>query len=331
VGVVLGTALALLTALLNALAASYQQRASHLVARQERPSVHPDGVVSRYLPVVRQFGWLLRHPVWWLGWVFNTLGTLTQAGALHYGSVARVQPLMTTQLVFDLPLSARETRRRPLPRDWAAVVSICAGVAVFLAVPGAAPGSGAADRPAVLLSMAAGAGLIVVLVALAAGRSSLTKAAVYGVASGVCHAATAVLIKLTIADLTGPGVWATARDWPGYGIAVSTVLGVLLAQQAYAAGSLAVAVAASTVTAPVVSYVLGVFTFDVPLPHGAGTVAAVVISLVLLSVGAVVLAHSPSTRAISDQSAQASGAAGGAAAGAVEPTSSTSYPSQSSR
>ena len=322
---VLGTALALLTALLNALAASYQQRASHLVADRERPSARPDGLVSRYLPVLGQFGWLLRHPVWWLGWVFNTLGTLTQAGALHYGSVARVQPLMTTQLVFDLPLSARETRRRPLPRDWAAVVSICAGVAVFLAVPGAAPGSGAADRPAVLLSMAACTGLIVVLVVLAAGRSSLTRAALYGVASGVCHAATAVNIKLTIASLTGPGVWATARDWPGYGIAVSTVLGVLLAQQAYAAGSLAVAVAASTVTAPVISYLLGVYTFDVPLPHGAGTIAAVVVSLVLLSVGAVVLAHSPSTRAISEQTAQASGAASGSASGrGSDATSSTS-------
>ncbi|MEU2351326.1 DMT family transporter [Modestobacter sp. NPDC049651] len=321
---VLGTALALLTALLNALAASYQQRASQLVAERGWTPRRPDGIVSRYLPVLRQFGWLLKHPVWWLGWVFNTLGTITQAGALHYGSVARVQPLMTTQLVFDLPLSARETRRKPLPRDWAAVVAICAGVAVFLAVPGAAPGSGAADRPAVLLSMAASAGLIVVLVALAAGRSSLTRAALYGVASGICHAATAVNIKLTIASLAGPGVWATARDWPGYGIAVSTVLGVLLAQQAYAAGSLAVAVAASTVTAPVISYVLGVYTFDVPLPHGAGTISAVVVSLVLLSVGAVVLAHSPSTRAISAQAAERAGAAAGAGA----PPGSSARPSR---
>jgi drug/metabolite transporter (DMT)-like permease len=295
--VILGTAFALLTALLNALAAGYQQRASHLVAGREKPPARPDGFVVRYMPVLRQFGGLLRHPVWWWGWVFNTLGTLTQAGALHFASVARVQPLLTTQLVFDLPLSARESRRRPLPRDWLAVVAICAGVAVFLAVRGAAPGNGAPDRPAVLLSMGActaGAGLLVVL---AAGRSSLTRAALFGVASGVCHAATAVLIKLTIADLTGPGILATARDWPGYGIAISTVLGVVLAQGAYAAGSLAVAVAASTVTAPVVAYVLGVFTFDVPPPTGAGTLAAVVVSLVLLSVGAVILAHSPTTLA----------------------------------
>jgi hypothetical protein len=165
--------------------------------------------------------------------------------------------------------------------------------------------------------MAAGAGFVALLVVLAAGRSSITRAAVFGVASGVCHAATAVLIKLTIAELTGPGILATARDWPGYGIAISTVLGVLLAQQAYAAGSLAVGVAASTVTAPVVAYVLGVLTFDVPPPTGAGTLAAVVVSLVLLSIGAVVLAHSPTTHAgdpaiVPDEPA--------AAAGTTEPT-----------
>jgi drug/metabolite transporter (DMT)-like permease len=294
--VILGTALALLTALLNALAASLQQRASHLVAARQPPPARGGALTTRYLPVLRQFAWLLRHPVWWSGWLFNTLGTLTQAGALHFGSVARVQPLLTTQLVFDLPLSSWESRRRPLPRDWLAVVSICAGVAVFLSVRGAAPTGGEADRPAILLSVAVALVVVALLVVLAAGRSSLTRAAVIGVAAGICNALSAVMIKLTTADLAGPGVAATARDWPGYGIAVATVLGVVLAQQAYAAGSLAVAVAAGTVTNPVVSYVLGVLTFDVPPPTGAGTLAAVVVSLVLLSVGAVVLAHSPTTR-----------------------------------
>jgi hypothetical protein len=79
-------------------------------------------------------------------------------------------------------------------------------------------------------------------------------------------------------------------------VAVATTLGVLLAQQAYAAGSLAVAVAAMTVTNPIVSYLLGLLTFDVPPPTGVGTLAAVVVSLLLLALGAVGLAHSPTVR-----------------------------------
>jgi hypothetical protein len=71
---------------------------------------------------------------------------------------------------------------------------------------------------------------------------------------------------------------------------------VLLAQQAYAAGSLAVAVAAMTVTNPIVSTLLGRLTFDVPAGGGPGSLAALVTSLLLMSAGAVGLAHSPTIR-----------------------------------
>jgi len=311
--VILGAVLAVLAAMCNAIAAGLQQRASLLIDARHRLTAAPRATLtSRYLPVLRQVRWLLRHPVWWLGWVFNTLGTLVQAVALYFGSVAQVQPLLTTQLVFDLPVSARNSRRRPLPRDWLSVVAICAGVVVFLAVPGAAPTRGTADRGAVLLALAASAVVVVLLVVLAAGRSSTARAAVIGVAAGIVNANTAVLIKLTTTDLSDRGVAATALDWPGYSVAAGTVLGVLLAQQAYAAGSLAVAVAAMTVTNPVVSTLLGRLTFDVPTRGGPGALAGLAVALLLMSVGAVGLAHSPTVR------------------GSPRATSSSSKPSSSS-
>jgi len=311
--VILGAGLAVLAAMCNAIAAGLQQRASLLIDARHRLTAAPRATLtSRYLPVLRQVRWLLRHPVWWLGWVFNTLGTLVQAVALHFGSVAQVQPLLTTQLVFDLPLSARNSRRRPLARDWLSVLAICGGVVVFLAVPGAAPTRGTADRGAVLLALAASAVVVVLLVVLAAGRSATARAAVIGVAAGIVNANTAVLIKLTTTDLSDRGVAATALDWPGYSVAAGTVLGVLLAQQAYAAGSLAVAVAAMTVTNPVVSTLLGRLTFDVPTRGGPGALAGLAVALLLMSVGAVGLAHSPTVR------------------GSPRATSSSSKPSSSS-
>ena len=311
---ILGAVLALLAAMCNAVAAGLQQRASLLIDARHRAADPPRAALTtRYLPVLRQVRWLLRHPVWWLGWAFNTFGTLVQAAALHFGSVALVQPLLTTQLVFDLPLSAWNSRRRPLPRDWLSVVAICAGVVVFLAVPGAAPTQGTADRGAVLMALAASAVVVVLLVVLAAGRSATTRAAVMGVAAGICTANTAVLIKVTTTDLADRGAAATALDWPGYSVALGSALGVLLAQQAYAAGSLAVAVAAMTVTNPVVSTLLGRLTFDVPTRGGVGALAALAVALLLMSVGAVGLAHSPTVR------------------GSPRSTSSTSKPSSSSR
>jgi hypothetical protein len=51
-----------------------------------------------------------------------------------------------------------------------------------------------------------------------------------------------------------------------------------------------------TVTNPIASYLVGILAFDVALPHGGGTLTAVAISLTLVSVGAVGLAHSPTSR-----------------------------------
>lgn len=292
-----GTVLALLAALCNALAAFLQQRASHLVDVDEQPAPTPSARrPSRYLPVLRQVPRLLRTSTWWSGWTFNTLGTLVQALALHVSSVALVQPVMSTQLAFALPLSTYQTRKWPGIRDWLSVAGICAGIAVFLSVRGAAPGGGSANREHVLLALTAMAGLAMLLVVTAVGRRPAAEATLLGVASGLCHAGSAVLIKLTTADLLERGVAATAVDWPGYGLALATLLGVLLAQQAFDAGPLSVGVAAMTATNPIASYLVGILAFDVAVPRGGGTLAAVVISLTLLSLGAVGLAHSSTIR-----------------------------------
>lgn len=288
----LPTVLGLLAAFLFAASAVLQQRASRRVAAE----VHDRGghsALIRYLPVLRLVRRLLGHPLWLLGWGTNLLGFLTQALALHLGSVALVQPLLTTQLLFTMGLVSLWSRLLPRTRDWLAVLSMCAGVVVFLSARGAAPVDGSAQRAEVLLALTAAAVSVCALVVCAQGREPTVHAATVGVGAGICFAVSAVLIKLTTADLLERGVLATALDWPGYALALSTGVGLLLGQQAYAAASLPVAVAAMSVTNPIVSYVIGVLAFHVAPPTGAGTLAAVAVSGLLLSLGAVGLAHSP--------------------------------------
>jgi drug/metabolite transporter (DMT)-like permease len=288
---------ALRAALLFATSATFQQHASRTVVADgsHRPGEH-HGRLTRALPVLLLVRRLLHQPIWLVGWGTNLLGFLTQALALHLGSVALVQPLLTTQLLFTLPLTSLWSRHRPLGRDWLAVASMCAGVVVFLSVRGAAPTDGAAQRSAVLLAIALSAVAVLVTVLLAQGREPTVHAAVIGVGAGTCFAVSAVLIKLTTTDLVDRGVLATALDWPGYTLAVSTAAGLLLGQQAYAAGSLPVAIAAMSTTNPLVSYLIGIMAFHVHPPTGAGALAAVAASGLLLFLGAVGLAHSPAIR-----------------------------------
>jgi drug/metabolite transporter (DMT)-like permease len=294
--VVLPVVVALLAAFLFAASATLQQRASRRVVSEHHAGRASAGRLTRYLPVLAHVNRLLSNPLWLFGWVTNLLGFLTQALALHLSSVALVQPLLTTQLLFTLPLVAFWNRQRPLTRDWLAVLSMCAGVAIFLSVRGAAPVEGAADRSAVLLSMTAAAVAVLITVLLAQGKEPTVHAATIGVGAGICFAVSAVLIKLTTTDLLDHGVLATALDWPGYALAISTAVGLLLGQQAYAAGSLPVAVAAMTVTNPLVSYLIGILAFHVSPPTSAGQLAAVAASGLLLFLGAVGLAHSPAIR-----------------------------------
>ena len=95
------------------------------------------------------FGFLLGIPVaiithfvsyWWLlpllgmvvGWTTNLLGFAVQALALHLGSVALVQPVLVTQLLFALPMAAAWQRRHPNRRDWASAALISGGLVLFL-------------------------------------------------------------------------------------------------------------------------------------------------------------------------------------------------------
>ncbi|NYJ07143.1 DMT family transporter [Petropleomorpha daqingensis] len=292
---ILPTVVGLLAAFLFAASAVLQQRASR-GAIAERHDHGGHSQLTRYLPVLLLVRRLLGHPLWLIGWLTNLFGFLAQALALHFGSVALVQPLLTTQLLFTLALVSLGSRRRPLTRDWLSVLSMCAGVAIFLSVRGAAPVEGAAQRSEVLLALTASAVVVFAIVVFAQGREPTVHAATIGVAAGICFAVSAVLIKLTTTDLLDRGVLATALDWPGYALAVSTAIGLLLGQQAYAAASLPVAVAAMSVTNPLVSYLIGVLAFHVHLPTDPGTLVAVAVSLLLLFLGAVGLAHSPAIR-----------------------------------
>ncbi|HEY7174874.1 MAG TPA: DMT family transporter [Micromonosporaceae bacterium] len=290
---------AVLAAFLFATSASLQQIAAH---REDYTSEAADGrgrtrdrwVVVRAL--VHLFRHLVRNPLWIVGWFTNLIGFGIQALALHFGSVALVQPLLVTQLLFALPMGSATRRRWPHVRDWIAAGLICGGLAVFLAVRGIAPIDDEASRERLILVGFAAIGAVAALVLASTGRRPLVHATLVSIAAGLCFAMSAAMIKLTSDDLINRGVAATARDWPGYALAVSTLCGLLLEQGAFAAGSLPSAVAAMTITNPIASYVIGVFAFGVALPVEVGQLAALAGAGALVCLGAVGLAHSPIVR-----------------------------------
>lgn len=285
-----------------ALSAMLEQRAASQATEQ-----HSLATVHGFSAFVRA---LVRRKLWLTGFVINNVGFVIQAAALHLGSVALVQPVMVSQVLFALLLTgvglagrsanstgSRRVLLRPTLKDWIYVLCICAGLIVLLSVSGAAPLHGTPNREQVVWVLLAMTGLVITLVITARSHPDpRATSLLLAIAAGVCFAGNAVLTKLTTTDLFGPGVLHTALDWPGYGLAVATASGLLIEQAAFAAGTLPWAVAAMSITNPVISYLAGIFGFHVTAPHTPGAFAAVSVTAVLIGVGIAGLAHSPLSR-----------------------------------
>jgi drug/metabolite transporter (DMT)-like permease len=289
----LAVALGLVAGFMFAASASLQQHVARETATANAENLAGKSILRPLFALISR---LVRRPLWLFGWCTNLLGFLVQAAALHFGSVALVQPLLVSQLVFAMPLSTAWARRWPTFIEWFGVLVISGGVATFLLIREVAPVDGEPDRVRVILAGVIAAVVVGLLVVAAAGRTPLVHATLVSVAAGLCFATSAVLMKLTTDDLLHRGVLATALDWPGYSLAISTLTGLLLEQSAFATGSLSAAVAAMTITNPLASYLMGVLAFRVTPPTSNGALAALAGSGALLIVGVAALSRSPTVR-----------------------------------
>jgi drug/metabolite transporter (DMT)-like permease len=286
--------LALLAGFLFAWAAGLQQQAGR--ASLTTPAPMP-GRLQVWLPITGALHQLLRHPVWLTGWLVNLGGFITQAVALHHGSVALVQPVLVTQLLFTIPIAAWHTRRRPAPADFIAGAAVCVGVGIFVASWGTRDTAVVAYRPRVLAAVVAALCLALLLVWRASSMRPSVRAVFASVAAGLCFAVSAVLMKLTFDSLLNEGVGATAHDWCGYLLAVSTGLGLIIGQDALAAGALSTAVAGMAITNPVASAVIGVLGFHETVPTSVASLSWLSIAGLLLVAGVIGLAQSATIRA----------------------------------
>lgn len=282
--------LAVVGAFLFAISAALQQYAASAVPpeQDERPAV------LRIFGLLRR---LTRDPLWLLGWVANIAGFAAQAVALHLGSIVVVQALVVTQLLFALPLGTIPFGRRPLRRDWLGTAAVCAGLVTLLVTRGDVPQT-TARRGDVWSLVAVDAGLIALLVLVswfvrAVGHH---RTAAIATGAGICISVTAVLVVTVGNDISGHGLFG-ALGWPLVALGGSTLLSMVLVQEAFAAGTLATALTAMTIADPLASWVAGTVLFDAKPVVGPGALAGSVLALVLIGVGVVVLANSPTLRA----------------------------------
>ena len=274
---VLAAALALLAAVLLAVASVAQQRAA--------ASVPVEGGGLRLMGV------LLRNRLWWTGTLSDAGGFVCQAAALGLGSLLLVQPLLVTTLLFALPLGARWAHRRLRRSDWIWAALLAVALAVF--VISGEPTAGI-DRAPPERWLPAGLVLGVVLVVcllVAATRRGTTRAVLLAVCVALAYAVTDALTKGAVSQLDD-GVYAMLGTWELYGLAVASVAGTILQQQAFQAGNLGASLPTITVGEPVVAVVLGVTVLEEQLRSDGAEWALIAVLVVVMVVATVALARS---------------------------------------
>jgi drug/metabolite transporter (DMT)-like permease len=264
-------------ALLYALATVLQHRA----ARQA-----PSSAALR----LRLLASLGRRPLWLAGLVADAGAFGLQALALERGSLAVVQPLLVTGLLFALPLGAAWTGLRMTAREWMAALATVIGLAAFLEV--ASPATGTADLGGAAWLAVALAALVPAAMLVAVARPSRrqgTRAALLGAASGMVYAFSAALTKTT-ATVAASGPIHLLGAWQTYALAATAVGGMVLVQSCFQAGPLSSSLPVLTIVEPLASVAIGALAFGEHIVTGGlaplvelASVAAMVYGVVTLA------------------------------------------------
>ena len=243
---------------------------------------------------VRGFLMLLRHAVsqwrWLLGFAASLAGLGLHATALHLGSLAVVQPIVVSGLVFGLVFRAALERRLLRSSEMAMVILVAVGLCLFLVAAGSSGGRRHPSEGAALVVLAVGAAGATAGWRLSRRARPHRAGFLLGAAAGVVFGLIAGTLKVLAGAVAGQA--SVFTTWPLYVLIVLGVVGFLLNQKAYHVAPLAASLPALNVVNPVVALVFGVTVFGEQPGSDATAVLLETVGFGMLLVGIALLARS---------------------------------------
>ena len=281
-------ALATLAAFANALSVVFQR-----IGVQNAPSRMTIG-----LGLFRE---AFRHLIWFAGLALILVGFLLQAGALRFGQLSSVQPIVTTELLF-LVLILGVWFRYPLTwREWAGAAAAAGGLAAFLVV--AAPGGGTVVptlRSWTVTVVVVGL-IVVATAALGFTGPRWFRAAMFGASGAVMFALSAALTK-QFTNLISGGWGHVLTNWDPYALLATGLIGLLLIQSSLHAGPITASQATLTIVDPVASVAIGIWLFGDRLRTGGWRLPVEIVAIGIVVAGVIFLSRSPLVAGAKDES-----------------------------
>jgi hypothetical protein len=202
--------LALLAAVLFAVGVVWQQRGA-LAA--------PSGLSPTFFHAV------VTNRTWLLGSAAQGTGWIVQALALDRGPLVVVQPIISLQVVFALPLGIALTHQQVSRREWVGAATVVGGLAVFLAVSNPTAGRGDAPSKTWLLTSLAVAATAGSLAVVGYRLDPRGRASLFGTAAGILFGFQAAVTKVFV-DVAPNGIDAVLASWSTYALIASAAVGL---------------------------------------------------------------------------------------------------------
>jgi drug/metabolite transporter (DMT)-like permease len=242
-------------------------------------------------PLVQTVSRLVRQPRWLLGMVAMGGTFVFTALALYFGTLATVQPILVTELIFTLALRAFWLHDTIPARTWGAAGILCAGLFGFLVVARPQEGHGSPSATAWIVALTTRGAAIAVLVLLSRWGSPARRAALLGAAAGMVWAIDAAFVKAATDTLAADGWIGMFAHWPVYAVVGSGVAGTFLLEAAFAAGPLAASQSTLLIVDPLASIAMGVELFGEQLASSPVAIAFEVVFLLVMFAGVVLLSR----------------------------------------
>jgi drug/metabolite transporter (DMT)-like permease len=281
--------LAVLSALVYTLGLALQQKGNlaALRVRTREGARRPQAIVT------------ITRPVWVAGFVVGLVGFGLHAVALTIGSLALVQPLQVTQMIFMVPFSAWVAKTSMRGREWGAALLVVIGLGIVLVVTQPSLGDDTGDTGPWMVMLALW-GSVTSLLLVVAVRFPTIRAALLGAAAGTLYGVQGALVKqgLGVFEAEGLGVVVALTNWAIWLMLATGVAALTVQNLALRAGRLSAAQTTITVSAPVVSSVIGVVVFHEAISVGPLNLAGLVMGLAVGLWGVLLLARSPALVAV---------------------------------
>jgi hypothetical protein len=236
---------------------------------------------------------LLHQRRWLAGIGAMIAGQILAAWSIGNLSLAFVEPLLTTNLVFALILAVPIARAKLRAAEIVGAVVLCTGVALLSASRSAKPiglSFGSFSHWWVAAVIAGLAYLAVHAGRLHPGR---LRAMLTGTGAGLVFGIQDALTRQTLEILSHHGISALFTAWAPYALVGAGALGIWLMQSAFNSGPLPLSLPAIAAGEPLVGILLGVVVFGDRVQITPGELALQACGIVALIVGVIIVGRAP--------------------------------------